>query len=197
MLQDVTLVLLAGPNSSRSGRSNTRQVDERSLIRRRVEDLGDAFAAVIVCSRDARIAQGLGQDVMTEKYPGSLPLAGIHAALGRSQTEWSFCLGCDMPLVTPGVARTLRAHADDFQDVQVVLPLTSTGIRPTAALYSQSCREAMGRTLQSGERRIVAALADLRLSIVQQEAFDSPDAFAVPDTGAGAVAIRAHADPRR
>ena len=197
MLQDVTLVLLAGPNSSRNGRSNTRQTDERALIRRRVEDLADAFAAVIVCSRDARIAQGLGEGVVTEKCPGSLPLAGIHAALGRSQTQWSFCLGLDMPLVTPGVARTLRSHADDFQDVQVVLPLTSTGIQPTAALYSQGCREAMGRTLQSGERRIVAAFADLRLSIVQQEDFKSPDAFAALDVDMDAATVRAHADPRR
>jgi len=197
MLQDVTLVLLAGPNSSRNGRSNTRQTDERALIRRRVDDLGAAFAAVIVCSRDARLAQGLGENVMTEKCPGSLPLAGIHAALGRCQTEWSFCLGLDMPLVTPGVARTLRAHVDDFQDVQVVLPLTSTGIRPTAALYSKGCREVMGRTLRSGERRIVAALAGLRLSIVQQKSFDSPDAFAAPDVGIDATAVRAHADPPR
>lgn len=197
MLQDVTLVLLAGPNSSRNGRSNTRQMDERTLIRQMLKGLGDSFASVVVSSRDARIAQGLGEGVVTEKCPGSLPLAAIHAALGRSQTEWNFCLGCDMPFVTPEVARTLRAHAHDFDDVQVVLPLTSRGLQPTAALYSQSCREVMSRALRSGEQRIIAALADLRLSIVQEQAFEPANPFAARDAGATAATVRAQARPPR
>lgn len=197
MLQDVTLVLLAGPNSSCAGRSNTRQRDERTAVRRMVGDLRSAFASVIVCSRDARIARDLGEGVMTEKCPGSLPLVGIHAALGRTETEWNFCLDCDMSFVTPDVARTLRAHADDFQDIHVVLPLVSAGIQPTAALYSRSCRETMSRTLQSGERRIIAALADLRLSIIRQEEFEPPNPFAALDAGTGAAATRTCASPRQ
>ena len=171
MLQDVTLILLADGRRARGTRDQSRLLDERALVEHMAENLGQAFAATIVSANSLDCCDDRGILVTTGWHPGSVPLAGIAAALARSRTMWNFCVSCDMPLLTADVARTLRDHVDDFTGVDVVVPLLSKGLQPMAALYSKRCYPVMAARLRDGERRILAALADLRLAVVEEAAF--------------------------
>ena len=172
MLQDVTLILLTDGRTSRGTRDDSRLLDERALLEHMAENLGNSFASIIVSANILPPCDHLGIDATTDWHPGSVPLAGIATALARSQTEWSFCVSCDMPLLTADVAGTLRDRVDASAGADVVIPFMSKGLQPMAALYSKRCHPVMAAQLRRGERRIFAALADLRLAVVEEAAFN-------------------------
>jgi len=176
LLEDVTLVILAGGKSTRMGRDKASIVlGRRTLLEHVQENLADAFAGLIVSAADPSFEAPAGVPVVFDAFPDAGPLAGIYAALSWTKTTWSFCVACDMPFLRSDVPVTLRWHADGVDDAQVVLPKLSRGLEPLAALYRRDCAPAFEKTILAGERRIISAFADLRVSTVPEEAFpDDP-----------------------
>ncbi|MCL2678566.1 MAG: NTP transferase domain-containing protein, partial [Clostridiales bacterium] len=62
---------------------------------------------------------------------GAGPLAGIEAGLRAATREWVFCLACDLPLVTPGLARTLAGAARGHE---AAVPRRAGRAHPTCAV---------------------------------------------------------------
>ena len=151
------------------GRDKARvRLGGRTLVEHMLERLSGSFGEVILAGRNGRRFGGAKVTEVDDAYPGAGPLAGIHAALGRSRSRWNFCVACDMPFMGKEVAEALGRHVEDFEGVQVVLPKLSNGIEPLAGLYRRDCREAIERTIQRGGRRVVSALADLRIALVEE-----------------------------
>jgi molybdopterin-guanine dinucleotide biosynthesis protein A len=91
--------------------------------------------------------------VVEDRYPEAGPLAGIHAALERSDTELCLITAVDVPLVPASLLERLIQVARD-QKVEVVLPKTSNGFQPLCALYHKSFGTAAEAALKAGERKI-------------------------------------------
>ena len=180
LLDDVTLVILAGGKSRRMGRDKTLiRLGKRTLLEHMRTNLQDAFAGLIVSVADHSFDPPPGVPVVFDAFTQAGPLAGMHAALGRTATTWIFCVGCDMPFLRSDVALTLRHHADTVDDVQIVLPKLSRGLEPLAGLYRTDCRSAFEKTILAGQRRIIAAFADLRVALVDEDAFPNDPFFNV------------------
>ncbi|MFH0965699.1 MAG: molybdenum cofactor guanylyltransferase [Planctomycetota bacterium] len=119
--------------------------------------------------------RGEGVRVVEDEFPGAGPLAGIHAGLRESRTEWNFCVACDMPLLAKDVAERLLAHTGDFAGVQAVVPVLARGLEPLAGLYRRDGVSAVEKVIRAGGRRIVWALADLRVALVGEEEFEKAE----------------------
>lgn len=86
---------------------------------------------------------------ITDQVDVHSPLAGIAAALGRSQREWSFILSCDMPLMRAEVIEKLWGYAGS--GLEIVVPETAGRLQPLCAFYSSSVLPRCERMLSKRE----------------------------------------------
>ncbi len=108
--------------------------------------------------------------------PGNGPLAGLAAGLGAIEgidaaARVAVC-ACDCPFVWPEVFRFL---AEVDSGAPVVVPQFGDHLHPLVAIWRADAAEACRRALDSGERRVLAALEGLDPRIVRKEEF--PAAF--------------------
>lgn len=122
--EEVTGVVLAGGQSTRMGRDKALlPIAGKPLVRHLAERMAalGIRRLIVACGTEARgreygaLLQGLAgaDEIVTaaDAYPGSGPLAGLHAALGAvPERGYAFVMACDMPTVSVGLfARLLQA----------------------------------------------------------------------------------------
>jgi molybdopterin-guanine dinucleotide biosynthesis protein A len=95
------------------------------------------------------------------------PLAGIASALCTTQTPWNLILACDLPYLTTAWLDWLLARATD-SDAQILLPRTSRGLEPLAAVYRRECAAPIVAELKSGVRKVTDALGRLGVEEVSE-----------------------------
>lgn len=107
----MTGVVLAGGMSSRMGRQKAfLEIEGRTLVERALDALSQVCPRLLVVAARAGEFAGYGVEVAVDEYPGSGPLAGIHAALAASGDD---CLvaACDQPFLEPALLRALLERA--------------------------------------------------------------------------------------
>jgi molybdopterin-guanine dinucleotide biosynthesis protein A len=75
--------------------------------------------------------------ILEDHYPDAGPLAGIHAALVRSESIFNVITPVDMPLLTPALLEALVEKAE-ASDVDVVLAKTIDGLQPLCGVYRKT-----------------------------------------------------------
>ncbi|NBD26832.1 molybdenum cofactor guanylyltransferase [Paenibacillus glycinis] len=208
-------IILAGGRSARMGRNKALlPVDGKPLLRRLAERmLALGMTRVIVaCGTEARGAEyrarlrELPGDLAfaVDRFPGSGPLAGLHAALGAMpEPGYAFAMACDMPAISASLyARMLRAAGEGGRfdeaagrsdnggasrtdagespasspDSARLPQLIRTAGQPFHALYHTSAREELERRLRQHDLRVMPLLGALR-SIELSAEPDEEEAF--------------------
>lgn len=160
----VTAAVLAGGRSQRMGVDKTLlPFDGEPLVRRVTELAGQVCSNVmVVTNRPEAIADaGLADSVrvLADEVAYQGPLGGLVTALKNSEDEWVLALAADMPWLEP---RVIRALWDARDGAQVVLPTSEKGPEPLLALYHTSCLPEARRVLESGRRRLIAMLPNVK-----------------------------------
>jgi molybdopterin-guanine dinucleotide biosynthesis protein A len=75
--------------------------------------------------------------VVEDDYTDKGPLAGIHAALKRSETEFNLISAVDVPLI-PATFFELVLDAMRHSDAEVIVPKAAGGIHPLCGVYRKS-----------------------------------------------------------
>jgi len=128
-----TAVILAGGRSSRMGSNKAlipylgKPLIEYSL------DVAMKFTKSILISAGNKDLAHLGFPIVKDVLKVSAPIAGIHAGLLNSQTEWILVLTCDMPNVSKKVIDILISAVDN--DLRMVVPRHGDLIEPLCGFY--------------------------------------------------------------
>jgi molybdopterin-guanine dinucleotide biosynthesis protein A len=85
------------------------------------------------------------------------PLVGIATALHATNSPWNLILACDLPYLTADWVDWLLARAAN-SSAQIVMPRTSRGLEPLAAVYRRECAESIGAALERGVRKVTDAM---------------------------------------
>jgi molybdopterin-guanine dinucleotide biosynthesis protein A len=93
------------------------------------------------------------------------PLVGIATALTATNAPWNLILACDLPYLTAEWLDWLLARAID-SDGQIVMPRTSGGLEPLAAVYRMECAAPIVAALGRGVRKVTDAIADFRIDLL-------------------------------
>lgn len=134
---ELSAFVLAGGRSSRMGADKALLPFRGRTLLERALDLARTVTASprIVGSREQYSAYG---EVIEDAYPGQGPLAGIHAALRASGTDFNLVLAVDTPLLQPEFLRHLGSRAESTGAV-VTVPRTAEGqLHPLCAIYRRS-----------------------------------------------------------
>jgi len=148
----VTAFILAGGRSSRMGSDKALLSFRDQTLLGRTLSLAAKVAdkAVIVGPRERYAAHG---ETVEDIYPGCGPLAGIHAALCATESEWNLVLSVDMPLMTPEFLSWLLEQARGASEL-IVVPDALGGQQPLCAVYRREVRPAAEQALQSGDYKV-------------------------------------------
>jgi molybdenum cofactor guanylyltransferase len=170
--REVSGVILAGGQSRRMGRDKAFIVWQgRPLIERTISVLGEVCDEVLIVADEALRFAHLNIAVQPDTLRGAGPLSGLHAGLRAMSKELGVVVAVDMPLLN---ADLLRALVDAAAGFDAVVPLSanvstrealarSKNVHPLHAVYRRTCLPANEATLERGERRVSAFLAEVRV----------------------------------
>jgi molybdopterin-guanine dinucleotide biosynthesis protein A len=157
-----TLLVLAGGGSRRMGRSKALlPIAGTTLVELVVERLAGDFEHLLVAARDPdQLPPSLLPHFVRDLHPGSGPLAGIEAGLAASPHDLLLAVACDMPRVTPELARRLVSAAEG---VDAAVPRIGGRPEPACAAYRRSAAAPLSAALREGRRRSADVLDELRV----------------------------------
>lgn len=143
-------------------------VDGQTILARQVEML-----TAVPSLREILLVGGEsshpGTRAIPDQFPGSGPLAGIHAALSaiaERDGDRAVVLACDMPYVTADLMThmlELSRHAD------AVVPLTENGYHPLCAVYTLACLDPMVHRLREGRLKVQDVLDEVNTTVVRSD----------------------------
>ena len=96
------------------------------------------------------------------------PLAGIASARTATDTIWNLILACDLPYLTTEWLNWLLARAMD-SNKQIVMPRTSEGLEPLAAVYRRECAALIVASLARGVRKVTDAMEEFHIEFVSED----------------------------
>ena len=166
---EITAVLLAGGKSSRMGRNKALlPVRSRPAVAEISAELKKAAGHLVLVTNEPETYSFLDLPMVQDMFPGSGPLAGIHAGLSASRTEWNVAAACDMPFIRSEAVRDLQRMADGFD---AVVPEIGGRLQPLFALYRKSCTGALETCLKEGRLKVRDFLDSISVYIMKEEEF--------------------------
>ena len=98
--------------------------------------------------------------VVVDRIAGAGSLGGLYTALMEAPTEQVLVIACDMPYLTaPFLARLVSLG----KDVDVAVPRDARGRHPLCASYSRRVAGHLKARIDSGDLRVIEAVADLNV----------------------------------
>jgi molybdopterin-guanine dinucleotide biosynthesis protein A len=150
--------VLAGGRSTRMGRDKALvEFEGRPLIER-------ALASVRTVADWARIAGDRADlarfaPVVEDRKHESGPLAGIHAALVSTNTDWNIFLPVDLPLLPAGLLRWMVNRVERTGALATV-PVLAGVPQPLVAVYHRALLPGLERSLEAGDLKTIRAVLE-------------------------------------
>ncbi|MFM9281894.1 molybdenum cofactor guanylyltransferase [Paenibacillus jiagnxiensis] len=182
---EVTGIVLAGGKSSRMGTDKSRlELEGMTVLEKIAGELQQAAGRVVAAGcKNGGVPAGL--ETVPDHYPGQGPLAGLHAGLQASETEWNIVCACDMPLVNAETLLALRAEVakrwikerqltarDEACDA--VIPVIGGRRQPLLAAYHRRVLPGLEERLQTGRLRMQDWLDTINAAYVEGKALAAP-----------------------
>lgn len=153
-----TGIILAGGLSRRMGSNKALlEWNGSSVLEQVIQAMAPAVQRIILSAGENTAAYtALPYDCVQDNYPGKGPLAGLHAALEASETDWNLICACDMPLLEPSFFKGMKWLAESGQELHAIVPRLAGRVHPLAGAYHR-------RVLPELEQRLI----DNRLKVTQ------------------------------
>jgi len=163
---ELSAFVLAGGQSSRMGADKALLIFRgRTLLERALGTASEvAGACRIVGSREK---YGKFGDVIEDDYAGQGPLAGIHAALHASATNFNLVLAVDTPLIGVDFLRHLASRAQESGAVVTVTRTSDARLHPLCAVYRRSFADVAEQALKERRNKIDALFSLVPVEYVE------------------------------
>lgn len=163
----VTGFVMAGGASSRMGHDKAQiPWGAGTLLTHSVERMKRVCNDVYVVGAVA--ANNVSVTVLADKESGVGPLAGIHAALSHSTTDWNLILAVDLPLLSPDLLIWLAILARSSSQLAII-PRVNSQLQPLSAVYHRGFLPDIERALQRRESSIHRLLERANTRIIEQD----------------------------
>jgi molybdopterin-guanine dinucleotide biosynthesis protein A len=172
MVVEATLLVLAGGDSRRMGRSKAWiEVGDTYLLRYVVERLAPAFSEVVVSfAEPEQMERHIPYRVVFDRKRSAGPLAGLEAGLSSARHDVTFAVACDMPYVTRETAEMAVAAA---RGCDAAIPRHDGLFEPVCGAYSKSALPVIAGALDAG--RFAAHDAVMDLDVTWLESLDAAE----------------------
>jgi molybdopterin-guanine dinucleotide biosynthesis protein A len=149
----MTGVILSGGKSLRMGHDKAFiEIAGLPMIERILRVLRDLFEETLIVANQTDPYRRLDTSIYTDAIPGRGALGGLYTGLLFSSFDTSFCVGCDMPFLSPSLISYLT---DKIEGHDAVVPRTADGLQPLHAVYSKTCLGAIRRMLDDKKDKVI------------------------------------------
>ncbi len=132
----------------------------RRIIDRVVEVMEAVADDLLIVTNTPELYASLGLPMVPDVFPDGGSLGGIYSGLEAAAGAAAFTVACDMPFLTPEVARLVVERAGE---ADVVIPRTGDQLETLHACYAKACLGPMEARLRAGQLRIVGFFEDVRV----------------------------------
>ncbi|MDN4603627.1 molybdenum cofactor guanylyltransferase [Paenibacillus sp. F6_3S_P_1C] len=170
-----TGIILAGGLSRRMG-SNKAWLDWKgsSVLEQVIQAMTPAVNRIIISAGNNTAAyNALPYDCVHDAYPGKGPLAGLHAALKSSETDWNLVCACDMPLLQATFFNGMKRLTESGQEHQAIVPRLAGRVHPLAGAYHRRVLPELEQRLRDGRLRVTEWLEEIGCRYVEVDELES------------------------
>jgi molybdopterin-guanine dinucleotide biosynthesis protein A len=147
-------IVLAGGKSRRMGFDKQGIVyDDKLLVRETIRRLAEDFSDIVVVTHNSDYYLGADVRITKDILPSTGPLAGIHAGLTLTKSEYAFVIACDMPYYNPVYAGLMQEKIRPG-DNGILTSLHDGWIEPFHAYYGKKLIAPIEAYLAQGKRNI-------------------------------------------
>lgn len=163
-----TGVILAGGRSTRFNGTNKAflKVGGRKIFDVLYDRMESLFSRLIVVTNSPLQYLPWDCEIVTDIYPNSGSLTGLHAGLFYAPSEYAFVTACDTPFLKTGLIRLLLDQIES--GVDIVIPETFAGLEPLCAVYTRRCLKAIEQQLEGGNMKIRSFFSAMRVKKVPE-----------------------------
>lgn len=163
-------VILAGGKSRRMGKNKAElPFCGGTLLSHAVQNFSQAGFAVYVSQYTLD-----GTPCIEDIYPGTGPMAGLHAAFLSTNVPILLLCAVDLPFASPELAKKLLGFMQDSDDA-CVIRRSSGRVEPLFALYRRSCLPHAQSLLEGGEGKMRLLLDRVRTRYIEESALSGFD----------------------
>lgn len=161
-----TGIILAGGSSSRMGTNKALlQLNGSTVLTHISNAIRPAvFRIVVATGSSEAIYSALGDEdfeCVKDVYPGKGPLAGLHAALSASHTEWNLVSACDMPLLQTSFFNGMKRITAQYPTCNAIVPRVEGRIHPLAGVYHRRVLPELEQCLIHERLRVIRWLEEI------------------------------------
>lgn len=165
-------VILAGGKSRRMGRDKALlPFKSENLLSDQIRRFQKAGFSVAVSQHEVRNEDVL---VIPDHFPGSGPLAGLHAAFAETGEALLFLSAVDLPLADPRLAAIILREIRDGEDA-CVIRRRSGEIEPLFAAYRRSCLPVAEAMLREGQGKMQTLLSRVKTRFLEEDSLPDFD----------------------
>ena len=167
-IKDIAGVILAGGSSTRFGSNKALAiVNGKPLIQNVADLISGLFQECLLVTNTPEEYKFLSLPMTYDRYKGSGPLAGIHAALLQISTPRAFVVACDMPNLSPELMQYMSNIKEQGYDV--IIPWLGKGQEPLFGIYHKNSLTHIETCLQNNECQVIRVLEGLRVRRISEQ----------------------------
>jgi molybdenum cofactor guanylyltransferase len=160
-------IILSGGKSSRMGTNKALlKINEKTNIERIADTLKASFNDIILVTNQPKDYQFLGLKMVSDQYPDSGPLAGVHAGLVSTNFDTNFIVACDMPFVSVELAEILVNKCADYD---AVIPVINGMQHPLFSVFQKRVMGEVARSIEAGRLRMKHLFDHLNVRYVTEK----------------------------
>lgn len=164
-----TAAILAGGKSSRMGFDKQLLMeDDRWILETVIETLKQEFSDILIVTAKPQLYEGMGVRLCSDLYPGRGPLAGVHAALHYSRSQYIYLLACDMPVVNLPFIRHMKQKLQE-NGMDICASRCNDRMEPFNTFYSRSLLREVIHRLETGNSSLFRFINASRACVLDQE----------------------------
>ena len=161
----MTGAILAGGRSTRMGTNKAvLEFGGQRLIEGLLRKIRPLFPEILIIANESAPYADLDVTVLPDRIQDKGSLGGIYTAVHHSRFPQTFCVACDMPLVSPTVIAYLCDQAEEFD---VVVPRTEDGYQPLHAVYGKTCLPRMEAMIRAESLKIDRLFPSVRVRTIE------------------------------
>src|SRR5690625_1148836 len=161
----VTGIILSGGKSSRMGENKSLlTLGNKKIIEHIYTELKSCCDEIVIVANDPSAYTFLTSNIVSDRFPGKGPLAGLEAAFSHQKADAYIVSACDTPLIKREVYRHLFSRIHDYE---AVVPVFKDQTHPLSGVYRRSVLKAVQQQLNKEELKVKSIFKNIHVNFVE------------------------------
>jgi molybdopterin-guanine dinucleotide biosynthesis protein A len=104
---------------------------------------------------------------LKDKFDFQAPINGIFSSLEKSNSDWSFIISIDLPLMTPSIIKEIWESGNKSQDV--IMPRIKDYLQPVCAFYHKRILPQISNQIEKNELSLHSLINNIKTDYLDMD----------------------------